>query len=384
MALWLSAGPMVPGPYEVLLRVLPGFNGLRVPACFIVIVALTLSVLGSAGAAWLLSRLRPLVGVAVTAMLGAVIVLEGYSPLKAIPFRHDQPDRAQLNEWLRSGPPGGVLELPIVGPDFEPFTVVYQYNTLLHHRPIVNGYSGSGYGLQDFLGGPGSPVNDPEALPGLLEGLRGIGVRSVVLHQATYARRPKLGWPEPNLLVEAFDRAAGKPGLHFNEAVAWLLEAPRPLMPVDEAALSAVPIRTSMMAASAMPDRLRFALDGNIDTKWLSAAPQSGAEWVRLTFGEDHDIGRLVILTNRNGVGDYPRGLLVESETADGSRMTLYAGSFLPALLRGMATGAAGAPAVLDLPSNRSRALWIRQTGRSVKWQWAIHDLQVFQRRPSR
>jgi len=70
-----------------------------------------------------------------------------------------------------------------------------------------------------------------------------------------------------------------------------------------------------MLTASAMPDRLRFALDGNLDTKWLSAAPQSGSEWLRVEFGRDVDVGRVAILTSRFGVGDYPRALLVESET---------------------------------------------------------------------
>jgi len=136
-----------------------------------------------------------------------------------------------------------------------------------------------------------------------------------------------------------------------------------------------------MAAASAMPDRVRYAFDGDIRTKWLSAAPQAGGEWVRLTFGGEADIGRLVVLTSPFGVGDYPRGMVIESESADGSRMTLFSASFLPSLLAGLATGAAGAPAVLDLPSNRSRALWVRQTGRSERWQWAIHELQVFRRR---
>ena len=84
-----------------------------------------------------------------------------------------------------------------------------------------------------------------------------------------------------------------------------------------------------------------------------------------------------MILTSRFGVGDYPRGLVVESEAADGTRITLFSGSFLPSLLGGLATGRADAPGALDLPSNRSRALWVRQTGRSERWQWAIHELRV-------
>lgn len=382
LAVWLSAGPSIPGPYGLLLRLLPGFDGLRVPARFIVVVALALSVLGSAGAAWILSRLGRRTGLGVAIVLGAAIVLEGYGGrMRTVPFRHDQRVRAGLNEWIRIGPPGGVLELPIVGPAIEPFTLAYQYNTLLHGHPIVNGYSGYGYGLQDFLGGPGSPLSDPEALPGLLDGLRAIGVRYIVLHRPLYSDRPELGWADPKDLVEAIDRAAGGLGRPFNDSIGWLLGAPRPRLPVDESALERVTVRASMITSSAMPDRLRYAVDGDVDTKWLSAAPQAGAEWMRVAFEDELDAGRLVILTNRFGVGDYPRGLAVESEAADGSRMTLFSGSFLPSLLEGLATGRADAPAVLDLPANRSRALWLRQTGRSERWQWAVHELRIYRRR---
>jgi hypothetical protein len=270
LAVWLSAGPSIPGPYGLLLRFLPGFDGLRVPARLIVVVALALCVLGSAGAAWILSRLGPRTGLCAAAVLGAAIVLEGYGGrMYTVPFRHDQLVRARLNEWIRSGPPGGVLELPIVGPAFEPFTLAYQYNTLLHGHPIVNGYSGYGYGLQDFLGGPGSPLADPDALPGLLEGLRAIGVRYIVLHQPLYSGRPELGWSDPKDLVELIDAAAGEQGRPFNDTVGWLLGVPRPRLPVDESALEPVTVRASMVTASAMPDRLRYAFDGDIDTKWL-------------------------------------------------------------------------------------------------------------------
>jgi hypothetical protein len=382
LALWLCAGPEVAGPYRVLLHVLPGFDGLRVPARFIVVVALALSVLGSAGAAWLFGRLRPRAAVAAAVVLGAAITLEGYGGrMHMVPFRHDQQTRARLNAWLRTEPPGGVLELPIIGPAFEPLTLVHQYNTLLHGHPIVNGYSGYGYALQDFLGGWASPLKEPEALPDVMDGLRAIGVRYVVLHRSAFAGRPELGWPDPDRLVDAIDRATGQLGPRFDDAVAWTLGPPRPRVPVAESSLSAMRIADWTLTASAKPDLLRFAFDGDLYTSWSSGAPQAGREWIRLAFSGAPDIGRLVFLTYVHGVGGYPRGLEVEGETPDGSRITLYSGSFLPPLLEGLSTGTAGSPAVLDLPSNRVRALWIRQTGRSAAWQWSVHELQVYERR---
>jgi hypothetical protein len=383
LALWLSTGPASTGPYQLLLAVLPGFNGLRVPARFIVIVTLALCVLGAAGAAWLLSRMRPRATLAASVVIGAGLVLEGYGgPLPTVPFSHEQRDRRQLNEWIRSGPPGGVLELPVVGPALEPFTLSYQYNTLLHGHPIVNGYSGYGYGLQDFLGGPGSPLAEPAALPGMIEGLRGIGVRYLVLHQQLFTGRHNLGWRDPKDLVALIDQAAGQEGRPLSTAVGWLFGVPRARLPVDESALEPVPLRGSMVTASEMPDRVALAFDGNIETSWRSEGPQAGGEWIRVAFESEVDAGRVAILTSRFAVGDYPRGVEVESEATDGTRLTVLSGSFLPSLIGGLATGKAGAPAVVDLPSNRSRALWVRQTGRSERWWWAVCELQVYRRRP--
>jgi hypothetical protein len=333
-----------------------------------------------------LSRLRPRAATSAALAAGSVIVLEGYGgPLRMVPFDHNQRPRALLNEWIRNGPSGGVLELPIAGPTLEPFTLVYQYNTLFHRHPIINGYSGYGYALQDFLGGPGSPVREPELLPEVVGGLRSIGVRFVVVHQSIISDRPDLGWPEPERLVDAFDRAAGGPGSGrwFGESVAWELPAPAARLPVDETSLLPVGLSERAARASAMPERIRDVFDGNVRTKWVSGATQSGGEWLRFEFAADLDVGRVIILADRFGVWDYPRRVAVESETADGSRMTLYAGSYLPMLMRGLAGGAAGWPAVLELPSNRSRALWLRQTGRSGR-PWAVHELRLYERRASR
>ena len=386
LAVWLAAGPEVPGPYGPLLRAVPGLDGLRVPARLVVVVALALSVLGSAGAAWAFSGLRPRAATVAAVAVGGVIALEGYGgPMRMVPFDHDQRPRARLNEWLRNGPPGGVLELPIAGPSLEPFTLVYQYNTLFHGHPIINGYSGYGYALQDFLGGPGSPVRQPELLPEVIDGLRSIGVRYVLVHQAVISDRPDLGWPAAARLVDAFDQAAGGQGSgrRFDGSVAWALAAPAARLPVDETSLQPVGLSAPAARASAMPEQVGRIFDGDLRTNWVPGPAQSGGEWLRFEFAGDLDIGRIIFLADRYGVRDYPRRVAVESETEDGSRMTLYSGSFLPMLMRGLAGGEAGWPAVLDLPSNRSRAIWIRQTGRSER-RWAVHELQLYERRASR
>lgn len=383
-ALWLSAGPGVPGPYRLLLQLLPGFDGLRVPARFIVVVALALGVLAGAGAAWLLGRLRRGAAAAVTVLLAAAIVVEGYGgPITMVPFRHDQPTRAALNAWLVEQPPGGLVELPISGPVLAPYTLGYQYNTLRHGHPVVNGYSGYGYGLQDFLGGPGSPLREPESVAGTLSGLRDLGVRYVVLHRETYEASPEFARFDLDGLVDAIEASGvvAGPARRFNDALAWALGPAAARAPADERALVRIPASGMEASASHLAERLGAAFDGRLDTRWHTGRPQEGGEWVRLSFPREIDVGRLAFLTPAGGVGDVPRGLVIESEAGDGSRITLYAGPFTPFLIRGLAGPAPGSPAVIDLPSNLSRSLWIRQTGRSARWQWAVYELQAFERR---
>jgi hypothetical protein len=161
---------------------------MRVPARMVTIVDMGLAVLAAAGAARLLSRLPNRAAVAVAVALGAVVLLEGQQHASIDPFPPIQRrlDRGAY-EWLRNSPPGAAVELQIAQQnDFHPFTLIYQFNTLLHRHPIVNGYTGWPSVLQEFLGGPAAPFREPGSVPDTLKALRTIGVRYVLLHRWTY------------------------------------------------------------------------------------------------------------------------------------------------------------------------------------------------------
>ena len=75
------------------------------------------------------------------------------------------PDDRSAYRWLAQQPQGGAIELPILEWAIAP-TLTYQYATLFHGHPIVNGYSGYGSSLQEFLGGAASPLNDLDRIGG--------------------------------------------------------------------------------------------------------------------------------------------------------------------------------------------------------------------------
>jgi hypothetical protein len=377
LAVWLSFGPSSPGPYRWLATHLPGFDGLRVPARLIVIVALGLAVLAGGGVAWMTARLKPALAAVLTAVLGLAIFAEGYGgPMPLASFDAAQHDRRDLNAWLRAAPRGGLLELPVAGPGFEPFTLTYQYNTLFHGHPIVNGYSGTGYALQDFLAGRGTPLADAREIPSMLRGLRELGVRYLVLHRSLYDQRHGVG--AARALERAIDDATGQlaAGARLQDAAAWQLAEADVSRASRAATGEAIPAHAVSLTASSAADEARLAMDGTIDTRWSSGRAQAGGEWFRLALPRETDVAALLLRTDRWGHTDRPRRLVVESEDSAGARRVLFDGSPLPQMMAEIARHGVLAPAAIHLPPNASRALLLRQLGTGPLY-WSIYELEL-------
>ena len=169
-AIVMSFGPQVTakgrvvledGPYAWFYRFVPGFDGLRVPARFGMIVALGLSALAGLG----LSRLRTAQRVAPTAALvaGLLIAIESFAapiPINQRSTDYARPGLAPLPPLPRTAPPVyaflrtlpadcAIVELPLGEPAFD---VRYMFFSTTHWRPLVNGYTGgrpAGYDLLD-------------------------------------------------------------------------------------------------------------------------------------------------------------------------------------------------------------------------------------------
>ena len=383
LALWFACGPAVPGPYSLLASLLPGFDGLRVPARFVVVVALALVVLASAGAASILMLLRPRAAAVVAGLMTIAIVAEGYAgPMHMAPFSLREGARRAVDAWLRIGPPGGVLELPIAGPGLAPFTLGYQFRTLTHGHPIVNGYSGWGYALQDFLGGPTSPFHTPAEMGDALVGLRRIGVRYVVLHEDLFPIPVPGRSFDPPALIGAMMNSSGQLAEQHKAGTSWiwrLVDAPARVA-MDDGALVQIPTSAIAATASAMSDGVPLAFDGKIETRWSSEAAQRGGEWVRMAFDREYNVARMRLDLARDSSGDYPRILVIESENAGGGRDTLFNGPTLPALIQGLARPGPAPSITIDLPANRTRVVWLRQVGEAHPWYWSVSELRLWAR----
>jgi hypothetical protein len=395
-ALWLSMGTAptvwghavpIGGVYRWLFAHLPGFDGLRVPARLAIVVLLALAVLAAFGFARLSRRWPAALRAAAVATAAVVLWLEGTGgamPLALLGNR-GRPDHAAYL-WVRDHERGAVLELPAGALDTKWLTYQYQYQTLVHHHRLVNGASGYDSALQVFLG-TAPPIFEPDYVDDGVWMLRAIGVRTVIVHPDAF--------PDPAGGRELVARLRAARGQVVSEApfpglvVFRLADIGAEERPPHETAGVApprldrpVPSAAFAVRANRSADRLPFAFDGDLDSRWLTGQPQSGDEWIALTFDRPRDITRVRLLTSLRSVGDYPRGLIVEGADNGASFRELARGSVVTALARGLVRDPEHGPIDVWLPPNHTTRLRIRQTGHTPRWFWSVDELQVREARP--
>jgi hypothetical protein len=378
-AVWSHRLPAV-GPFLWFARIVPGVDGLRVPARIGVLVLLALSALAALGLSRLLAHMSPRRRIVAVVALGVAIFAEGWAvPVTMAPFdaRGRAADRGAYR-WLAEQPPGAAIELPIVDWAIAP-TLTYQYATLTHGHPIVNGYSGYGSPLQEFLGGAASPLNDPGRIGEALDLLRAVGVRYVVVHPRDYAD-PVVGADTAAAIRSRLGTAVE--GFHSDAVDVFRLRDDDAAASASRPEVAGTRLRLADFHADASDavDRLPLAFDGDPETRWLTGRQQNGDEWISLQFDRPRDISRIELQTALRSFGDYPRELVVESAGDAGAPSVLYRGSMLVPFGLALARGGPHPALAIGLPSNRTRMLTIRQTGRTRRWFWSVHELSVWER----
>jgi hypothetical protein len=128
--------------YAQLYERIPGFDALRVPGRFGILVTTGLAVLAGFGAAAVLWRLRrPGWRAFALSALVALAVLEAWSV--PLPLMHVSPDPGPADRWLaaRHGP-DAVVVLPMYAPHAVHFESLRLFGSTAHWHPLVNGYGG--------------------------------------------------------------------------------------------------------------------------------------------------------------------------------------------------------------------------------------------------
>jgi hypothetical protein len=381
-ALSLGAAPAawghrlgVPGPYALLLAIVPGLDGLRAVARLAVFVHMALAVLAGFGSLWLFERLGTRGRrVALVALLGAAVAEGWAAPIRIAPFNpKGDPKQQEAYAYLRRLPAGAVMELP-TSVTREEAEFAYQYMTLIHRHPVVNGHSGYLPQLHVFLGSGNSPWNELDHLDDAIAMLRGLDVRYLVVHRGAFddaAVADKL------LEILAPDRKQVVADRTFGDITVATL-APADPVPVPDD-VSIVPTTAINARTSHSPDRLPLLFDGDADSRWLSGRRQSGDEWIALDLDRPRDIRVVRLQLAARSFGDYPRELAVDVVEEGGTR-TLFHGPALPSFARGLVADGTHPFIDIVLPDNRARTVRLRQLGTTHSFFWSIHELRLLER----
>jgi hypothetical protein len=394
IAFVLSLGPvpiawgrqlMASGPYAWLLAVVPGLDGLRIPARLGTVVMLALSVLAAFGASRVLSsRLGSGGRLAAGTAFALLALVEGYGgpvPVAAFDPEGRTQDRA-LYRWLAAEGRGAVMHFPIseerrrerrvAGFSVDLF---HQHGTLLHGLPIVNGGPEYAPALTRFLAGGASPLREPALMPDALAMLSALGVRHVVVHANDYLDETTAA----ERIRQIADSGMVVDQQQLDSVTGYTLypvETPPVRNASDVRKLASSQLTVTGSHAS---ERVFRMLDGDPDSRWISGRRQTGDEWIEILLDRPSNIRVLRLQMASRSLGDYPRSLIVESIGRDGPVEQVFAGSVLPQLGHALVREPSRPTIEIVLPENSSRVLRLRQTGRTRTFNWSIHELELWE-----
>jgi hypothetical protein len=380
----LSLGPLVRawgvvltrhGPYDWLQHLLPGMTGMRAPSRFVVIAILGLSVLAGSGASLILNRIPARIRALALAVLLAGVVADGWAvPMTTVAYepRGRLEDRA-IVEWLRTMPAGVVLHLPLMTAQFQ--ELHYQYATLFHGHPMINGFTGWASPLQELMRHPRSPIYDYDRYPATVAMLRSLGVRYVFVHPGDY-NITQLANGELRETVNGFRRSEQLAGeKRLLDVYAFEL-APFPRTETS-GSLTPIPAGQFHVDVSQQKGRAQFLIDGDNDSRWIGN--QDGSSVITAQFAAPHDVARVELQMAQRSLMEYPRDLQIDAEDPDGRSRTMYRASPYPEFFAGFLRDRSYPSIRIDLPRNETVALRLREVASYDSW-WSVHELRFWQR----
>jgi hypothetical protein len=187
--------PLGAGPYYWLFRYVPGFDGIRVPSRYLMLVACFLAVLVGLGVAALLMRLSRRAGVALVATASAIILAESWVVPMPSNVRlvsrgfelsprelYTGQDMGPLYQYVRDAPGDvALIEFPFGDTAYE---ILATYYAGYHRRPLVNGYSG--FFPESYLRRATFLDHIPRDLETAYKAVQSSGATHAIVHEAAF------------------------------------------------------------------------------------------------------------------------------------------------------------------------------------------------------
>lgn len=352
-------GPTIEGPFGVLFRYLPPFQGTRVPARFAYLAVLGMSVLAGFGVAWLLRRVRhPRLRTVTAVVLSAACFLE----MRAEPpdLYCDRVPRGvpAATRWLAQvDGSGAVVEFP-ANPLYE--DAVYGYLAGYHHRPIVNGYSAyvpqATYFLEERL--------KRFPAPAAVRVLKEVGVRYVVHHDPSWKPPPEL--------------ASALPAPVFTDGSTRIFEVPAAPPPESQPPprepFRLIGLTAESDVAGSHPDR---TVDGDDATAWEASSSSPRSSYLRVDLGTEIEIDGVLI---RPGPGSRSSWTIRVETSLDGAAFETAAEELEPESLPAFVERPAHAVFETRFPARTARFLRLTNPGTWAD-RWSVAGIAVYSTR---
>ena len=339
---------MADSPYRLLLQ-LPGFDALRVPARFWMLVLVCVSALTALAYARVVPPGRRR-GVAVLAALAAGMLADGWVRFPTLPA----PYRSPLLDARAVGP---VLELPVGWRDDDSAAMLRGAG---HGQPVVNGYSGYApayYGAMVHAFGQGRTG----------EMLRELAEAGAVRHVRIDRTRPGAGSLESAVARVRQVRLEAATDTEVVYTFGRMpAGAPRAIRVGEQ-----LPVVHA--TANVSEHRVHFAIDGELGPRWNSG-PQAPDQQLRLDLGALRQVGAIVLWGSGNM--DFPRLLHVDVSLDGSDWDTVWQGPTDIETLNG-ALRDPRAPLTVAFPAETARHVRLRQMGTDPVFHWQLTEVDV-------
>jgi hypothetical protein len=348
----LHGKPALPhGPYAWLM-LLPGVDGLRVPARFWMMTVICLCIATGVLIAAALPR-RRVATTAFVAVVGACgLALDGWAVLPAAPLL-PSPPRPDL---MRGGV---VLTLPL-GSDIA-LDVAAQLDAVTGGWVSANGYSGYDaphYGrLRDA-----SRQADPVVL-------------------TPFLARADLHVVVADGSQRHIDLVERQPGVTAVGAANGYRQYRIPRQgTVPATAPTGDQYKIAALSASCDADKLALALDGDEATRW-ECGPQREGQAMTADLGAVVSVGQVVPAIGIFST-DYPRWLVVETSTDGTTWEAAWDRGTLAEAVEALVNDPRRSRVVISFPSRPARYVRLRLASHDSVWYWTIAELEVWSGTP--
>ncbi|MFC2166961.1 discoidin domain-containing protein [Acidobacteriota bacterium] len=364
------------GPYILLFKYVPGFNGLRVASRFHIFVMLSIAVLAAFGIKSILSVSHSKKKFANSAivLLVMLILLEYLSiplPMDTVPAKENIPE---VYKWLKAEKGDfALLELPLPKLMEERAWIESPrlYYSTYHWKKLVNGISGYFPLLYSEL----RRRWEREPLEHNIHDLQTLGVKYIILHSSLYEEE------ELNRLMSDISKLHERIKFvaRVDEAYVYEME---PLLRESAGKVllgnsKTIPNTEWSASSNVNKGNVKYVLDGDISTRWHIGGREFDV-YFEFDLGDIYHIKGLSMKSGSNSL-HYPRSYRVEV-SADGIEWTVVTQE--ENSLHSITDFLTPKEISLDIafPAIRARYIKFINTEKKVAERyWSIYDIEFFE-----